>query len=402
MINNLATENKTKQNLKQILLIFSRIFVGAVFTFSGFVKAVDPQGSYIKFVDYFNAFGMQALEPVALPLAFLLSAAEFITGFALLFNLRSQLFTWFALAFMAIFTPLTFYLALENPVTDCGCFGDAWVITNWETFWKNIVITLFTLLIFGLRKETKQWFKPAVQNITISIFLLGSFVFQYYNNEHLPVIDFRPYKIGTNIKQNMQMPEGAKSDKFLVVYKLKHQKTGETKELDSEKYIETEIWEDTLWQITETSEPILIEEGYKPPIHDFELISAEPEQISGYAEGEDITNKVLDSKGFSVFVIAYDLKKANKKHLLAANKLAEELKKDSIKFYCLTSSLANDIEKYREQVNPPYNFFSTDAITLKTIIRANPGLVLLKNGTVVMKWHGNDIPTKKEFNTFLK
>ncbi len=402
MINNLTTENKTQQNFKQSLLIFSRTMVGFVFIFSGFVKAVDPQGSYIKFVDYFNAFGMQALESVALPLAFLLSVAEFITGFALLFNFQSKFFTWIALVFMAVFTPLTFYLALENPVTDCGCFGDAWVITNWETFWKNIAITIFTLLIFGLRKEAKQWYKPMFQNIAVSVFVLGIFIFQYYNQEHLPVIDFRPYKIGVNIKKNMEMPKGAKSDKFLIIYTLKHQKTGESKEIDSEKYIETKIWEDTLWQITHTSEPILIEEGYKPPIHDFEIISAEPQDVSGFAEGEDITNKVLDYKGFYVFVITYDLKKANKKQLQEANKLAKALEKDSIKFYCLTASLSNDIEKYRVSENPSFSFFSTDAITLKTIIRANPGLLLLKNGTVIMKWHGNDIPTEKEFNTFLK
>lgn len=397
----LYSEKEKKQNIKQGLIILSRSLVGIVFLFSGFVKAVDPQGSYIKFVDYFNAFGMQAFEPFALPLAFVLSAAEFITGFALLFNLRSQLFVWLALLFMAVFTPLTFYLALENPVTDCGCFGDAWVITNWETFWKNIVITIFTLITFAFRKENKNWFKPIVANSVVAISIIGIFIFQYYSNEHLPTIDFRPYKIGDNISEGMTMPEDKTPDKFIIIYTLKHQTSGEEKDVDSEKYIETKIWEDTLWQITATSEPILVEEGYHPPIHDFELICAETKEISGYEEGEDITETILTNKGYSVLVITYDIEKANKKQLTRINKLAKELENDKIKFYALTSSLSTVIAKYRIETNPIFSFFSTDAITLKTIVRSNPGMVLLKEGTVIMKWHGNDIPTKKEFNTFL-
>ncbi len=393
--------SSNKQNLIQVILLLSRISVGAVFTFSGFVKAVDPQGSYIKFVDYFNAFGMQSFEPMALTLAFILSAAEFLTGIALLLNLKSKLFIWLALLFMAVFTPLTFYLALENPVTDCGCFGDAWILTNWETFWKNIIITIFTLLIFMFRKEMKEWYQIKLQYFTLLFFVLSIFIFQYYNNEHLPVIDFRPYKIGANIKEGMQMPAGKKADKFLVIYTLKHTKTGNTKEIDSEKYIEEKIWEDTLWQITKTSDPILVEEGYKPPIHDFEIISVEPEIISGFSEGEDITELVLNQE-FSVLIVAYNLDKANKKQLYFINNLAKEIGKKEIKFYALTASLSDAIMNYREIYNPVFSFYNTDAITLKTIVRANPGLVLLKKGTIVMKWHGNDVPEKKEFLNYLK
>ena len=144
-----------------------------------------------------------------------------------------------------------------------------------------------------------------------------------------------------------------------------------------------------------------MEEGYKPPIHDFELISAEAKEISGYEEGEDITHAILSNKGYSVLVIAYSIEKANKKQLKTINTLAKELDNQKIKFYALTSSLSSEIEKYREKENPFFSFFSTDAITLKTIVRSNPGMVLLKEGTVIMKWHGNDIPTKKEFNAFL-
>lgn len=395
------SKNKEKQTLMQILISVVRVLVGIVFVFSGYVKAVDPQGSYIKFVDYFNAFGMQALEPIALPLAFLLSAAEFITGFALIFNLRSKFFIWMALLFMSVFTPLTLYLALENPVTDCGCFGDAWVITNWQTFWKNIVITSFILIVFAFRKEMKLWFKPVISNSVLGIAIVGIFFFQFYCNEHLPVNDFRPYKIGSNIKEGMEMPEGAVADKFLIMYKMKHLSTGELKEIDSEKYIETKIWEDTLWQITETSEPILVEEGYKPPIHDFELICAESKEISGFEEGEDLTDRVLSDPNYSVLVVAYDLKKTNKRQLKKIDELAQELKNDSVKFYGMTASLDDDVSKYRAEANPTFSFFNADAITLKTIVRSNPGLVLLKKGTVIMKWHGNDIPEKKDFKKFL-
>ena len=186
----------------------ARIVIGITFIFSGFVKGIDPWGSAYKFVDYFMAMGIEWLSWAAFPLGVLLAFAEFLIGVAMLFAINVRLFSWGALLFMLFFTPLTLWIAIANPVTDCGCFGDAWVITNWETFYKNVVLIILSVAVFVQRKKLK----PLMGKLdpALGFLFIGAYMvvvgWSYY---HEPVLDFRPYKVGVNIVEAMTIPEDA-------------------------------------------------------------------------------------------------------------------------------------------------------------------------------------------------
>ncbi len=362
----------------EIIEIISRIFVGAVFIFSGFVKAIDPLGSAYKFIDYFVAFGMDWAEPFAFSLAVILSALEFVIGISLFLGIKVKLNSWGALIFMVAFTPLTFILALYDPVQDCGCFGDAIILTNWQTFWKNIIILIPTIIIFISRKK----FRAIFNNITnwsiigaFSIIIIGVSIYCY---QHLPFFDFRPYKAGTYIPDGMIIPEDAPH----AIYEnyIYYKKDGVVKEFTMDNL------PDSTWEWVE-SKSILIQQGYIPPIHDFAIYSV---------EGDDITDLVLEDENYSFILVAYDLKESGTSAHEQINKLAEYCNKNDYLFICLTSSISEDIENFKNLTSATYDFYNMDEITLKTIIRSNPGLVLLKKGTIMGKWHYNDIPAIKE------
>lgn len=374
----------------KIVRIISRLFVGFLFMFSGFVKGIDPLGSTYKFTDYFRAFGMEWAEPIALALGFLLSSAEFIIGFGLFFNLKLKFSSWGALLFMSFFTPLTLILAIYNPVTDCGCFGDALKITNWQTFWKNIIIIIPTIIVFIGKNKIKSFLTPKFQLVIFLVAFLGINLFSYYCYSHLPIIDFRPYKIGTHIPDKMKVPEGAPQDVYETIFKYQNLNTKEIKEFNQTNY----PWQDTLnWKWVD-SKSILVKEGYHAPIHDFVIESPE--------DGE-ITDLILEDENYSFLLIAFDLKKSSTSNQQLINSLASFCKNSGYKFYCVTSSGEEEINNFKSINNAQYAFCNADEVTLKTMIRANPGLILLKKGTVMNMWHYNDIPTAEEFkNSILK
>jgi len=367
--------NKIQYTMK-IVQFVSRIFVGLVFIFSGFVKAVDPMGSTFKFTDYFLAFGMDSLKEIAFPLAILLSALEFSLGMALIFNSRKKITAWLALLFMLFFTPLTFILAIANPVTDCGCFGDALILSNWETFWKNIIILACTLLLFFKRNKKDNQHPLWEQNLLIGFALCISVLISTYSYRHLPVIDFRPYHIGANISDGMKIPDGAPASEYRSL--LKYEKDGLVKEFDETNY----PWQDTTWKYVD-SEQIKITEGYTPPIHDF--------SISNDIDG-DITNMVLQNKGYSFLLISKNISKIDAETVSQINELSLYALNNNIQFIGLTSSGADEIKEFTTNHELPFEFYNTDEIQLKTIIRSNPGLVLLRKGTILDKWHFRDFP----------
>ena len=364
------------------IAIIARIVVGLVFIFSGFVKGVDPWGSTYKIIDYFTAFGLSFLNPTAFILGVLRDAAEFIIGVALLLGLRMKVTSWAVLAFMSFFTILTFILALTNPVSDCGCFGDAIVLTNWQTFYKNVALLFLTLIVFFYRKKYVPAYSPAVEwgwVVGMTVVIVGLSVYCY---RHLPILDFRPYYIGADIPHGMTVPDGKPSDKFKTL--LYYEKDGVVKEFDDTNY----PWDDTTW-IWKDSKTILVEKGYQPPIHDFGIMTR---------DGIDITDEVLADEGYTFLFIAYRLEKSNKDALASANDIAEFCEEKGYRFYCLTASPDDDIEQLTSELGLKYDFCFTDEITLKTIIRANPGLVLLKEGVILNKWHYNDVPQTTEFS----
>lgn len=364
----------------RIVQFVSRIFVGLIFIFSGFVKAVDPMGSTFKFTDYFLAFGLDGLKEIAFPLAILLSTLEFTLGMALIFNSRKNITAWLALLFMIFFTPLTFILALTNPVTDCGCFGDALILSNWETFGKNIIILAFTLVIFFRRKKDENQHPAWEQNLLIGFALCISVWISNYSYRHLPLIDFRPYHIGANISDGMKIPDGAPASEYRSI--LKYEKDGVVKEFDETNY----PWQDTTWKFVD-SEQIKIKEGYTPPIHDF--------TISNDVDG-DITNMVLNNEGYSFLLISKNISEIDDETASKINELAIYSLNNNIQFIGLTSSGNSEIEAFKSSHELPFDFYNTDEIQLKTIIRSNPGLVFIRKGTILDKWHFRDFPEAKQ------
>jgi len=373
------------KNVLSIATIISRVIAGLVFIFSGFVKAVDPLGSTYKFIDYFHAFNMPWLEPTAFTLSILLSGLEFLIGVCLLLFIQNKWANWFALLFMAFFTPLTLWLAINNPVHDCGCFGDALILTNWGTFYKNIVISALVIISFIYRNSLIRWAKPKTEWLITFIIALLITGFSWYNYQHLPVLDFRPYKIGTHIPDKMIIPKGAPSNVYEQYFTLRDTVSGKEIIIESTTYTnDTTYWyKGTKWKFISTSEPKLVKRGYQAPIHDFSIVSL---------SGEDITKTVLSDSGYYFMLVAYDLKKSKTKHQYKINELYKQAANDNHKFICLTSVTANEIAEFKSKWQAQYEYCVTDPITLKTIIRANPGLVLLHKGTVLAKWHSNDIP----------
>ncbi|HQI46609.1 MAG TPA: DoxX family protein [Bacteroidales bacterium] len=377
---------KIFHNIIYLFVVFTRILVGFVFIFSGFVKAVDPLGSAYKFVDYFTAFNMPWLESIALFLAFLLIGFEFLIGWCLVLFIKPKLMNWGAFIFMVLFTPLTLWLAIEDPVKDCGCFGDAIILTNWQTFYKNIIILFFIVISFFYNINIKSWLNYKKEWLIIIITFFSIISFSYYNLEHLPVIDFRPYKVGTYIPEKMKVPEGASKDEYEQYLTLKDTVNGNEIKIEAKEYTkDSTYWGHTsVWKFISSSKPVLIKKGYEPPIHDFVITSD---------EGIDITENILSDTVFYFLIIAHDLKKYDLKNQEKINKLYQNTKLHSQKFICVTSSILDDVTKFKKENKILYEFYVADPITLKTIIRSNPGMVLLNNGRIIAKWHCNDIPS---------
>ena len=360
-----------------------RIIVGIVFIYSGFVKGIDPLGSDYKFTDYFNAFGMGWMNATTLFFSFALSLVEFLIGIALLFNLWVSRMAWGSLLFMFFFTPLTLVSALTNPVSDCGCFGDAMILTNWQTFWKNIILLLLAIMIFVYRKEYKSSLPLVGQFSFLALAGAGMLCLSVYCYRHLPVLDFRPYAVGKNITEGMRLPEGTEPDQYEVTLKYKNKQTGEVQSFTEENY----PWQDTLnWEYESSSER-LVKKGYITPIHD--LVIEHPTL-------GNITEEILEDDNHTILAVTYNLTQSDVQYQPAINRLAEYAQEKGIRFYGLTSSSERDIETYKKRYHVPYEFCTADEIQLKTMIRSNPGVIILREGTILDKWAGKDVPDVKE------
>ncbi len=364
-----------EEKVKKIAVEVSRILIGVVFIFSGFVKAVDPLGSAYKFQDYFTAFGMDFLKVLALPMSFGLSALEFALGVCILLAIYRRLTTILVLLFMSFMTLLTFYLALANPVSDCGCFGDAWVITNWQTFYKNIVLLAAAIVLFLWYKKMYSIFSYKM-NWLVGVFTyLFSLLISFYCWQNLPILDFRPYKIGANIPEGMVIPEGKPADKDITTFI--YEKEGVQKEFT----VDNAPLNDSAWVFVDAKNTVI--KGYQPPIHDFTVVTAD--EI-------DITEDILQDPGYTFLLISPKLEKAEESNVDRINEIYDYAQQNGYKFYCLCASTPEAIAEWTGNTGADYPVCTTDETTLKTIIRSNPGLLLLKEGTVYNKWHNNNIP----------
>jgi hypothetical protein len=362
----------------KIIRLISRIITGLVFIFSGLVKAIDPLGSAYKFHDYFQAFHINFLQVFSLPLAMLMCTAEFIAGFSVLTGFRQKTGIWIVFLLILFFTPLTLILAITNPVSDCGCFGDAIHLTNWQTFGKNIILLLLILVLFierkkvtGILKATREW---AIVSIVIILFIM----FQTFNLRYLPFIDFLPYNIGTNIALKMKIPEGSQSDQFSTTFI--YEKDAQRKEFTINNYPVN----DTSWKFVE-QKSVLIKKGYKPPIHDFSVTNS---------KNEDITWQILNDKGYTLLMISKKLTQTDQKKLKSGFDLGEYCTSKGINVYLLTASGTDELKNFTSGLQ----VCITDETVLKTMIRSNPGYILISNGTIIGKWSWANVPDKEWFN----
>ena len=362
---------------RRIFIFLLRIILGAVFAFSGFVKAVDPLGSCYKFTDYFNlAFNMPSLSAFSLPLAFILAALEFTVGIMLIFNLKPRWAVWLAFGFELVFLPLTLYIAITNPVHDCGCFGDALVLDNWTTFYKNIVLMAMVLFLVFNRKRMDNPLSDNVElGISVAVFLMA-IVFQHFMLRHLPILDFRPYKIGNNIAEKMQVPAGAERDEYATVLTYKNSITGEVKDFTDKDY----PWQDTTW-VWQDTKSVLVKKGFQPEIHDFTIQDS---------LGVDHTYQVLNYEKPVLLVVTHKLEKSDEDGLDMLRHLQNHALEKDYLIIGLTSSNWDKILQTKSEFSIDFPFFQTDDITLKTIVRANPGIVKLEKGTVTGKWNFRD------------
>ncbi len=361
--------------------IIIRILLGLVFVFSGFVKGIDPMGSAIKFTEYFGIFHMSWLESAAIVLSIALSTAEFLIGVALIIGLRMKVTAWAALLFMSFFTVLTLYSAIANPVTDCGCFGDALVITNWQTFYKNIILISLAIFIFYFRNKFIPYSKPETEWILVGMFALLGCGISIYCYHHLPIMDFRPYNIGTHIPSKMTIPEGAQTDQYFT--RLLYEKNGVVKEFTIDNYPST----DSTWTFKD-SKSELIKKGYTPPIHGFSITTK---------NNEDITQKVLSDTSYSFIFISEKVEKIKPELWSVIQKYHHFAISNNQKFYILTSSLPDVTDMIKKTYQIEFDFHYADQTTLKTIIRSNPGLMVLKDGVILGLWHFNDFPQPDYF-----
>lgn len=373
--------------INKYIVLISRILVGVTFIFSGFVKAVDPVGSQIKIGEYLIAYGVEWLVPLALITGIFLCALEFILGASLLFGIKAKLITTAALILMAVFTIQTLFSAIKNPVTDCGCFGDALKLTNWNTFYKNVVLIVLAFILFLSWKDIKPLFSKFPEWSVVGIAGLIILFVSINSYRFLPMIDFLPYKTGKDIKQQMIIPEGAARDVYKTILIYRNKKTKETKE-----FSDSNIPGDDAWEWIETKNE-LIKKGYVPPIHDFSISKL---------NGEDMTEKFLEEEGYRILIVQEQLKKSLPRGQKKLNALVSQLMKDKeVRVWALTSSVESDIRKYSDANKVNYPFYNTDQTTLKTIIRSNPGVLLLKDNVILKKWPSRRIPEAKEVYKYL-
>lgn len=359
----------------KLLTHICRVLVGVLFIISGLIKLNDPVGFSFKLEEYFNAnvLNMEFLIPYALALAVAIVIFEVLLGVMLLLGFKKKFTLWSLLLMILFFTFLTFYSAYFNKVTDCGCFGDALHLTPWQSFTKDVVLLVLILVLFFNRKHISRIFGRNSVNIMVAASLVLCILFAYYVLNHLPVIDFRAYKVGTDIKKGMEIPEGAPKSEIAMVFVYKV------------NGVEKEFTDKELDKIPADAEFIdrkdkVIKEGYIPPIHDFTL----------ELNGEDQTEAILNAPKV-VMLVSYDLNKASDEGLAKLKSFAHMAKQKGYKVIGATSSGSDVIEQKKNQHKLPFDYYFCDATTLKTIERANPSIVVLNNGTIVQKAHWNDI-----------
>lgn len=476
---------------------FCRVIVGLLFTFSGFVKLIDPLGTAYKLSEYFFAMNLSFMDPIALQLAILLCVTEFLAGMLLILNAFPKLSGWIVFVFMIIFTPFSLWTAIKNPVQDCGCFGDAINLSNWQTFYKNIIFLFLTFVIFAQRKYFKPHFNTVFQGKIFIVVTIAGIWIGVYSLKNLPILDFRPYHVGANIIEGMQMPDNIPENAEIFKSSFIYEKNGIRKsftideipdkswkfieakhEIINNKYfpeiqnfilsplvIKNNLWKkekkskfsdvdlsdineilpelryvyerngyvrshriNTLPDNSWTFVGIVPDDNILPdyfdtdnihltyrlrdekerfslndlPSYSWSFVNAEyiiPEKKQDvFTDKINITDHILSDAGYYFFIIMPELKNAKTGNINKLREIAEFCRNNEYNIYAITGSSKHEAENFIKEHELNINFLSADAVTLKTIIRSNPGLMLLRDATILKKWSNKNIPEINELN----
>ncbi|HWK99237.1 MAG TPA: BT_3928 family protein [Parapedobacter sp.] len=371
------------------LLAFARLFTGLLFIFSGLIKANDPTGFGYKLEEYFLVFGTEFLNDYAVTIAIVICGLEILLGALLLLGFWKRTVAWGLLLLILFFTFLTFYSAFFEVVTSCGCFGDAIPLTPWQSFSKDLVLLALILIIFFNREAIRPLVSGRGMQIFLTVLLIVvSLGIGIYTVSYLPFIDFLPYKKGNNLPALMTLPEGEVGDQYDIIYTLRNKTSGEEKQVSDKVYLSDELWKDESWEIVGDPESKLVSKGYQIPI---------PDLLISDANGEDVTHQLIENPYYNIVVVAWNLDQTDLDALHQINELVTEITGAyNVRAVLLTASGTQQAEQISGELKLLTEIFYADAVPLKSMVRANPGVLLLRNGTVIDKWHHNTLP---DFNT---
>lgn len=378
--------------MQKAALNFSRIFVGVLFIFSGLIKANDPLGFGYKLQEYFDVFHMPWLSPFATGIAIFLCILEIVLGALLLFGFWSRKVTAGLLGIIIFFTFLTFVSAVFKVVTSCGCFGDAIPLTPWQSFSKDLVLLVLIIYLFINRNKIHAVTdNQRIQRLGVIGVTALSLIFSIYTYTYLPVLDFLPYKVGQSLPEAMKIPDGAQPDEYVITYKLHHKVTGENKEMSDKDYLKTEIWKDDNWEIVGEPTQKLVKKGYEAKIKDLMISDA---------SSTDYTKELIENPYYNLVIVAYYLKDSDEQAIQEMNTIAAQAAKEfNVRTVLLTSSSAQDADQFSKENKLMAEVFYADAVPLKSMVRSNPGLMLMKNGVVINKWSHAGLPSYETLKT---
>ena len=371
----------------KILTLISRILVGVLFIISGLIKANDTIGFSYKLVEYFEIFNMHFFVDYAVSMAMFICIFEIMVGIALLIGAYTRLNMWLLLLMIVFFTLLTGYSAITNKVTDCGCFGDAIKLKPVESFLKDVLLLVFILIMFIGQKHIK----PIVSNKTIvsialgvSLLVITFFTFNTYM--FLPKIDFLPYKVGNDIGQLMTLPPDAKRDSVVMVFI--YEKDGKQFEFGVNEVGNV----DDTYKFIDRIDKVIVE-GDKAPIHDFKLFDV---------SGQDYTDTLLLQKGFRMILVQTNILKSRTGIEPQIAQLANDCALAGIPFWALTNTTLTEVEPYRHEHQFAFYYYNMDVTPLKSMVRSNPGLLLMKDNVVIKKWSAYGIPTFEKVKLYME
>ncbi|MBK0384210.1 DoxX family membrane protein [Pedobacter sp. SD-b] len=374
---------------KSTFINIAKVLVGLLFIFSGLIKLNDPLGFSYKLEEYFEVFHITFFNPFSVFISVVLCALEVILGAFLLTGFYAKKVMWELLLLIIFFTFLTFYSAFFDVVKTCGCFGDAIPLTPWQSFSKDLILLVLIVFLF-IKKDA---LKPVTTNIssrriTSLIIVALPLFFGLYTYTFLPIIDFLPYKVGTNIIDAMKIPQGAPQDVFEITYTLKNKKSGEEKKMTDKEYLSTKIYENPDWELINSSEPKLIKAGYQPKIKDLNVYDS---------QGVNYTQEIFGNPYYNLVAVGWKLSNTKEKAMGDINAIAiNAVDNFNIRTVFLTANSAQDATNFSKKLRLMTEVFYADAVPLKSMVRSNPGLILLKDGVIIKKWPSSSLPTYNE------